>query len=261
MNYKSLTVLTALLLIMSVDCRERLRNLNTHQPGKSPVPVPDYNQTQLWFDQVLDHYDYTATTTWKQRYWVVDKFFNNSIGPVFLFICGEYICPGVPKAREWIILLAQKFSGLILVLEHRYYGESMPYGNASLDFKNMKLLNTEQALKDLAYFILTVEQKGLHNVSKNPWITVGGSYPGAMSAWFRYKYPHLTIGSIASSAVVKAIEDFKDFDEQIYLSADRSGIACVDAIRNLSDYVEKQVTGTNATAFQAQFKAEKLSAR
>ena len=41
--------------------------------------------------------------------------------------------------------------------------------------------------------------------SKTPFITIGGSYPGALSAWFRYKYPHLTIGSIASSAVVKAI--------------------------------------------------------
>ncbi len=45
----------------------------------------------------------------------------------------------------------------------------------------------------------------MHGVTNNPWIVVGGSYPGALSAWFRYKYPHLTIGSIASSAVVQAI--------------------------------------------------------
>lgn len=260
MNHKSLILLVALCLI-AADCRERLRNINTHLPGKSPVPVPDYNQTQLLFDQVLDHYDYTSTTTWKQRYWVVDKFFNNTHGPVFLFICGEYVCPGIPKAREWVILLAQKYSGLVLVLEHRYYGESMPFGADSLNFDKMKLLNTEQALKDLAYFIMKVQEKHLHNVLKNPWITIGGSYPGAMSAWFRYKYPHLTIGSIASSAVVKAIEDFKEFDEQIYLSSQRSGTHCVDALRTLSDYVEKQVTGANSTEFLKVFKAENLSPR
>lgn len=73
----------------------------------------------------------------------------------------------------------------------------------------MKLLTSEQALSDLAYFIQTVNVNKMYGVSNNPWITVGGSYPGALSAWFRYKYPHLTIGAIASSAVVQAIEDFK----------------------------------------------------
>lgn len=155
MSYKSLTLLV--LAICLVQCRERERHLNKMPLGKAPVPVPDYNQTQLWFDQVVDHYDYTSTTLWKQRYWVVDKFFNKTVGPVFLFICGEYTCPGIPAARKWIILLAQKFEGLVLAVEHRYYGESMPFGNASLNFDKLKYLNTEQALKDLAYFIMKVE--------------------------------------------------------------------------------------------------------
>lgn len=76
----------------------------------------------------------------------------------------------------------------------------------------MRLLNSEQALRDLAYFVEQVQANKLYGVSNNPWISVGGSYPGALSAWFRYKYPHLVIGSLASSAVVNAIEDFKGFD-------------------------------------------------
>lgn len=70
----------------------------------------------------------------------------------------------------------------------------------------------------------------MYGINQNPWVTVGGSYPGALSAWFRYKYPHLTIGSIASSAVVQAIENYQDFDLQMYLSAKKSGDYCVKAI-------------------------------
>lgn len=69
----------------------------------------------------------------------------------------------------------------------------------------MIYLSSEQALKDLAYFLNEVNVNQLFNVNNNPWIPIGGSYPGALSAWFRYKYPHLSIGAIASSAVILAI--------------------------------------------------------
>lgn len=95
----------------------------------------------------------------------------------------------------------------------------------------MVYLNSEQALSDLAYFIQQMRDTHTHKIADNsPFITIGGSYPGALSAWFRYKYPHLTIGAIASSAVVLAIEDYKDFDEQMYMSSVLSGDFCYQAI-------------------------------
>lgn len=112
-------------------------------------------------------------------------------------------------------------------LEHRYYGKSLPFGNTSFTTQNLKYLTAEQALNDLAYFISQVTSKKMHNVGKhNKWITVGGSYPGALSAWFRSKFPHLTVGAIASSAVVLAVENFRAFDEQIYTSTQKSGNYC-----------------------------------
>lgn len=94
----------------------------------------------------------------------------------------------------------------------------------------MKLLTSEQALSDIAYFIKQMNTNKMYGISQNPWVTVGGSYPGALSAWFRYKYPHLTIGSIASSAVVHVIENYQDFDYQMYISAMKSGDYCQRAI-------------------------------
>lgn len=81
-----------------------------------------------------------------------------------MFICGEYVCPGIPEARKWAVVLAERTQGLVLVLEHRYYGKSLPFGNSSLSLNNLKLLNTEQALKDLAYFIDQVKTHHLHKV-------------------------------------------------------------------------------------------------
>ena len=93
-----------------------------------------------------------------------------------------------------------------MTLEHRYYGQSLPFKEQSLSWQNLKYLNSEQALKDLAYFMNAMKKNQNYGITdKTPWITMGGSYPGALSAWFRYKYPHLTIGAIASSAVVLAV--------------------------------------------------------
>lgn len=90
------------------------------------------------------------------------------------------------------------------MLEHRYYGDSQPFADWSLD--NMRYLNSEQGLADLAYFL------GEFNKNKVEVMVVGGSYPGAMSAWFRSRYPHLAVGSWASSAVVQPIVDFQQYD-------------------------------------------------
>lgn len=137
----------------------------------------------------------------------------------------------------------------------------MPFGNDSLNLDKMTYLNSEQALSDLAYFIQQMRDTHSHKITdKTPFITIGGSYPGALAAWFRYKYPHLTIGSIASSAVVLAIEDYKNFDEQMYLSSVLSGDFCVQAINASNTKVEQILKSSDRDTFKAQFKgSDKLN--
>jgi lysosomal Pro-X carboxypeptidase len=65
-----------------------------------------------------------------------------------------------------------------------------------LSTENLIYLSSEQALADLSLFIQFIKQK--YNAVKSPVITFGGSYPGNLAAWFRLKYPFLTVGSIAS---------------------------------------------------------------
>ena len=92
------------ILLASVLAREKLHHLNT--PVSKPVPVPPYTQTEHYFEQIVDHYDYVDVDTWKQRYFAIEDFFNPTAGPVLLYICGEYTCPGIPEARKWAIILA-----------------------------------------------------------------------------------------------------------------------------------------------------------
>lgn len=71
------------------------------------------------------------------------------------------------------------------------------------ELSNLKTLNSQQALADLAVFIGEMNPGQANEV-----LVIGGSYPGAMAAWFRERYPHLTIGAWSSSGVVNPIIDF-----------------------------------------------------
>lgn len=96
------------------------------------------------------------------------------------------------------------------------------------------------------------------NLNFNLFNFVGGSYPGALSAWFRSKYPYLTIGALASSAVVKAIEAFPEFDRQVYLSLKKSSLICAESVQNLTSLVQNMLK-ENPEIIKKQFSAEMLS--
>lgn len=65
----------------------------------------------------------------------------------------------------------------------------------------------------------TLNAKYNRSGADSSWFVFGGSYAGALSAWFRVKFPHLTCGSLASSGVVLAVYNFTDFDKQVSAGA------------------------------------------
>lgn len=126
-------------------------------------------------------------------------------GPIFINICGEYTC-SVNEKRMFPYMLGAAHNASLIAIEHRFYGKSQPFETWELN--DLKYLSAEQALADLSTFIgqLTKDKK-------REVLVIGGSYPGALSAWFREKYPHMAVGSWASSAVVYPEKDMWKFDE------------------------------------------------
>lgn len=76
---------------------------------------------------------------------------------------------------------------------------------SNTSMENLKYLNSQQALADLAYFITSMNEK--YGSSINKWIVFGGSYSGTLASWLRLKYPHLVFGAVSSSGPVKAKVD------------------------------------------------------
>jgi hypothetical protein len=78
----------------------------------------------------------------------------------------------------------------------------------------MRFLTIENALADINLFLTQMNEDIVmrYGGAKRKIFIVGGSYPGALSAWARYKYPHTIDAALASSGVVLAVEDFQGFD-------------------------------------------------
>jgi len=203
-------------------------------------PWSQYNQTEhVYKDQLVDHFNMVDDRRYSQRYWTVDQFWSSPDGPVLFLLCGEYTCPGVMPARLYPLELAYQFKALVVVAEHRFYGKSYPTNSST---ENLYLLNSRQALNDFARFQTWFQRTQINEAYKydgtNKWFVIGGSYPGALSAWYRSKYPHLVVGSLASSAVVEAKLDFPEFDAQVETSA---GPECAAALRNITHLIEARL--------------------
>jgi len=177
-----------------------------------------------WFNQLLDHFSFNPTT-WKQRYFINNSYYKQNRSPQFIFLGGEAPAPFFNFQEAQIIKWAQQFNALYLVIEHRYYGESLPFKKFST--ANMSYLTSQQALADAANFITwyntTLENPG-------PWIVFGCSYSGALSAWFRAKYPNIVFASVAPSGPVNAFSNFTGYFGQFQTSAGTIP-GCVSAVQ------------------------------
>ena len=97
--------------------------------------------------------------------------------------------------------LAPKWGAMLVFPEERYYGTSLPFGDASFQAENLKYLTTEQILEDYVELIAHLKTT-IAKAADCPVVAFGGSYGGTLTTFLRAKYPATVIGGLASSAPI-----------------------------------------------------------
>ncbi|EPS39867.1 hypothetical protein H072_6236 [Dactylellina haptotyla CBS 200.50] len=197
--------------------------------------------TQKWFRQKTDHFDPSNNNTFQQRYWISTQFYKPG-GPIIVLEGGETSGAGRVTYMQTGIgrYLTEYLGGIGVVLEHRYYGQS--YVTQNLTNESLKYLNTSLSLKDNAYFAENLWKDLPANLShirpdETPFISYGGSYAGAKSAFLQIEYPEAYYGSLASSAVVWAGENFWEYNEPLRKNGDPICVAILEeTARRMDNY-------------------------
>ncbi|MED6143828.1 hypothetical protein PIB30_009639 [Stylosanthes scabra] len=170
----------------------------------------------FYYNQTLDHFNYRPESyeTFEQRYLMNFKYWGgaNSSAPIFAYLGAEAPIDGSPQGLGFITDNAASFNALLVYIEHRYYGKSVPFGSREEALKNASstgYFNSAQAIADYAQIIIHIKNTYSH---KSPVIVLGGSYGGMLASWFRLKYPHVAIGALASSAPILYFDDITPHD-------------------------------------------------
>ncbi|KAI0063287.1 peptidase S28 [Artomyces pyxidatus] len=212
--------------------------------GKAIPPI----DTIYTFDQLVDHNN-PGAGTFKQRYWVSQEFYAPG-GPMVVFTPGESGVEGDSLYLDngtMVGLIAQQQHGAMIEIEHRYYGLSSPVANLSA--ANLKYHTIDQAIEDLAYFAQNVHLPipGGDQVSPShaPWVLVGGSYSGALTAWTMVKKPGVFYAAYASSATVQNEVDSWQYFEPIRQNMPKN---CSADVQAAIAHIDGILTGGNASA-------------
>ncbi|TYG59997.1 hypothetical protein ES288_D07G031800v1 [Gossypium darwinii] len=155
-----------------------------------------------YFPQTLDHFTFQPKSSklFYQKYLINSDYWRKG-APIFVYTGNEGNIEWFAANTGFMLDIAPKFKALLVFIEHRFYGKSMPFGKDSYQSaKTLGYLNSQQALADFAVLITSLKQNLSSEAS--PVVVFGGSYGGMLAAWFRLKYPHIAIGALASSAPI-----------------------------------------------------------
>ncbi|XP_040260196.1 uncharacterized protein [Aegilops tauschii subsp. strangulata] len=210
-----------------------------------------YEFETRYFRQRLDHFSFSGEEEFFQQRYLVGRAgaggWAGPGGPIF-FYCGNEGDIAWFAANSGLVWdAAPRFAALVVFAEHRYYGESMPFGSKDKAYNNsrsMAYLTAEQALAD--YAVLLTDLKRNLSSESSPVVLFGGSYGGMLAAWMRLKYPHIAVGALASSAPILQFEDIVPdtiFYDLVSNDFKRESLSCFQTIKDSWKELDEQGNG------------------
>ncbi|XP_058401496.1 lysosomal Pro-X carboxypeptidase [Diceros bicornis minor] len=201
-----------------------------------------------YIQQKVNHFGFNTDKTFKQRYLIADKHWRKDGGSILFYTGNEGDIIWFCNNTGFMWDVAEELKAMLVFAEHRYYGESLPFGANSLkDSTHLNFLTSEQALADFAELIKHLKRT-IPGAKNQPVIALGGSYGGMLAAWFRMKYPHMVVGALAASAPIWQFEDMVPcgvFMEIVTRDFRKSGPNCSESIHKSWDAINRLAsTGT-----------------
>ncbi|KAK8073220.1 hypothetical protein PG994_004119 [Apiospora phragmitis] len=199
-------------------------------PRMEPLELADNEMTSLMdvsdkmtgtgtFQQYIDHNN-PDVGNFSQSFWYNATNWKGPGSPVVIMTPGEVAAAGYTgylTEKALTGMYAKAVDGAVIIVEHRYWGNSSPFELQST--KNLQYLTLEQSVADFVNFARNVklpfDPSGKTNAPQAPWVFTGGSYPGALAVWIEKLAPGTFWAYHGSSGPLQAIYDYWQYFQPI----------------------------------------------
>ncbi|XP_059615588.1 putative serine protease K12H4.7 [Phlebotomus argentipes] len=193
--------------------------------------------------QLLDHFDPNNTATWENRYWVEESFYQPG-GPIFIYVGDVFDF----MAEIWLNIshfrdLAEENNAYLVATEYRFYGESHPTPDVSLE--SLQYLTTDQAMGDIMG-LLDFLRESNEDLADAKVIAAGVGQGAALAVWLRQERPDVIDGVWSSSGWLSAVPDFKEFGTNVAVSVRiYGGLLCYNNMAAAFEEMENHFVNGN----------------
>ena len=159
-----------------------------------PVPSARSNfvgDSYLSIEQPLDHgCTGDSCATFSQQLVLINDTGYEPGGPVVLFLGGAASMYNFQTRLSFFVHNSHVLESAFVLLEHRFYGDSVPSETDALSVENLAYLTVDQVLADVESAIDELSHK--HFPADTVFVLVGEAYSASLAAWYSQavRIPH-----------------------------------------------------------------------